>query len=981
MESASREKYQSDHYDKEYFDSSCGAQYIRNSHWLNFFGNIAVQIKKIINPKTAIDIGCAKGFLVEKLRENEVEAYGIDISEYAISEVENSVKPYCKVGSILNPIDSKYDLAICIEVLEHLFEEDAKIAISNICKCSNDVIFSSTPTDIHEKTHHNVKKPSYWAKLFAENGFYRDTDSDYSFITPWAARFKKKIMSEEELLVSYEDQLWDTVQKNEKIISKKNMVIESTQKQVKEIIPKIDEIKSRSQIELRLIKEENERKSDELELIKNENENRQDKLIEVKNSLEYKIGKYSIEYLGKNFPPNSIHGRILRGFLSRIFKNRLIQEFKIEEYEYRYQFNDEIDAKLIIHQIKTFEERPKISIIMPVYNTNIEFLKNAIESVKNQYYFNWQLCICDDGSTKKEVKNILKKYSKQEKIDVIFSEDNNGISEASNKALEIVNGEYVLLLDHDDQLSKNALLEIVQVINNNRNVEFIYSDEDKIEGNNHLEPFFKPDWSPDLFFSYNYPIHVSVFNTEILKKLGGFRKEFDESQDYDLILRYLEKVNQIYHIPKVLYSWRKSKGSTALAPSEKREAFEAGKRAINEALERRKINGYCEDGVQKFTYRVRYEIKGTPLISIVIPSRNLNYLKVCLKSIFEKSTYKNFEIIILDNSQDDKIEKFSENFKVIKLIKIFSKKFNFSKINNEGVRHSKGEYIIFLNDDTQVITPQWIENMLEHAQRDEIGAVSCKLLYENNLVQHAGTIIGIQKHAGNYGMIDRDEGGYFSYAKIVRNCSAVTAACMMISRKIFDQIRGFDEMIERAWQDVDLCIRIIKSGKFIVYTPYSILYHYEGLTRGSLDSTSDELAARKKFFLKNKDFIEKGDPFYNQNLSLTIPFKLRKRWVEPLQVLYDIYEGRKDLRLNFPNDVNRKLQQMIDWAATHGIISDSHKEFLEKHYEYYFENCSEQAKPLAKKIKFFLENESVQKKFPEMYKGEYKNYLNEIDIS
>jgi glycosyltransferase involved in cell wall biosynthesis len=615
---------------------------------------------------------------------------------------------------------------------------------------------------------------------------------------------------------------------------------------------------------------------------------------------------------------------------------------------------------------------------MPVYNAKTEFLKQAINSVKNQYYSNWELCICDDHSANSDVLKILQdEKAKDSRIKLHLSEKNGGISVASNYALNLAEGEFLLLLDHDDILSRNALLEIVSTINKYPDVDFIYSDEDKLDQRgNHVEPFFKPDWSPDLLFSYNYPIHVSVFRTKIIKQIHGFRKEFDGSQDYDLILRYLEQVKIIKHISKILYSWRKSIGSTALHFTEKSYAYETGRKAITSALERRNIDAVCNEGIQSGTYHVKYKIKNTPLVSIIIPTRKFENIQTCINSIKEKSTYENYEIIVLDSSTEKSIKEYCNKNNNIKYEKIKSIKFNFSKINNDAIKYCNGEYVIFLNDDTKVITSNWIEALLEHAQRDEIGIVGLKLLYENDHVQHAGTIVGIQHHAGNYGGMYKTDGGYFSFANIIRNCSAVTAACMMMKKKFFSEIGGFDENLARAWQDVDLCIRVLETGKNIVYTPYTTMYHYEGKTRGSTDSTNEELEARKIFRTKHKNFIEKGDPFYNPNLSLWKPYEILSNQNKPMKTLIDLYSGRPDLQKTFPDEQKNKFKNLIDWAATHGIVSDSHREFLQPHSKYYFENCSNDAKVLATKIKNYLESNELQNKFPEVKNGNYTNYLN-----
>jgi glycosyltransferase involved in cell wall biosynthesis len=746
--------------------------------------------------------------------------------------------------------------------------------------------------------------------------------------------------------------------------------------------------------ELEGLREQNSSRISELEGLREQNSSRIEQLMknnhlldskqssltqeinEINNSIAYIIAKDATILIDKKLSPNSKLGKFVRNVVYKKYKNRISQTRIDTEFSYKYEFDDFIDDEKVTEIISNLSHKPKISIIMPVYNTETKILQKAIESVKKQYYYNWQLCICDDHSTGNHIEKILKKHSGDNRIDVIFSKSNEGISLASNKALSIATGEYILLLDHDDELAKNALLEVVKKINEDRDVDFIYSDEDKIDDTgNHIEPFFKPDWSPDLFFCYNYPIHVSIFKKSILKEIGGFRKGFDGAQDYDLILRYLEKIDKISHIPKVLYSWRKIEGSTALNLNQKSYAYNAGKKALKEAIKRRGIDASCEEGLENGTYRIKYNIQENPLISIIIPSKSIKNISICIKSIVSKSTYTNFEIIIMDSSNNDEIKRYSQKFSKIKHEKIKSKNFNFSKINNDAVKKCQGDYVLFLNDDTKIITNDWIERLLEHAQREEIGVVGSKLLYDNDHVQHAGTIIGIQHHAGNYGGMYKNNAGYFSFANIIRNCSAVTAACMMMKKIVFEKIGGFDEKLARSWQDVDLCIRVINSGKLIVYTPYSMLYHYEGTTRGNKDSTNEELEARGIFRTKHKSFIENGDSFYNPNLSLANPFRIGKSNKKPLKVLSDMYEQRDDLRKAFPNDHNNEYQSVVDWVVTHGIIMDSEKEFFEPYYEYYYKNCSEKAKPLAKKIHEFLNNKELQNTYTEVWNGNFSNLL------
>ena len=708
------------------------------------------------------------------------------------------------------------------------------------------------------------------------------------------------------------------------------------------------------------------------ELVK-QNSFLQEELLAIKSAPMYQITKNITASLDKRLPVNSFFGKWLRKKIANRYATNMATEFV-----YEYSFDDHIQEETRQEMISSFKKNPKISILMPTFNSETTFLRKAIKSVERQYYGNWELCIVDDCSERENVKEILEQ-KKNSKIKIKLLNKNLGIGGASNECLKMASGEYVILLDHDDELSNNCLLEIVREINQNSDADYIYSDEDKIDlEGRHVEPFFKPDWSPDLFLSYNYPIHVSVFKKEILTNIGGFRTGYDGAQDYDLILRYLESVRKIAHIPKVLYSWRKNPGSTSLSLQEKGYAYEAGKKALQEYITRKGIQAECIDGLQRGTYHVKYKIKGNPMVSIIIPSRSHDNLRVCVDSIFEKSTYKNYEIIVLDSSKDKKINELCNAKKIIRL-QVENENFNFSKVNNMGVVKSKGEYLLFLNDDTSVISSDWIESLLEHAQRPEIAIAGAKLLYQNNHVQHAGTVIGIKRHAGNYGGMQKNDGGYFSFAKVIRNCSAVTAACMMMRKNIFDELGGYDKNLAKSWQDVDLCIRAIERGKNIVFTPYSLLYHFEGKTRGNRDSSEEELTARRIFREKHLDFILEGDPFYNPNLSLTTPFKIGQNINKPLKILSDMYERREDLRKMFPNDYQNNFRGLVDWVSTHGSVVDSERDTLQKFYDYYYENCSEQARPLAKKIRKFLTDSSLQKKFPEVFEGNFENLIKSLD--
>ncbi len=559
-----------------------------------------------------------------------------------------------------------------------------------------------------------------------------------------------------------------------------------------------------------------------------------------------------------------------------------------------WMLKNETNAAKLEHykkEIISFEYQPKISIVTPVYNPDVAWIKAAIESVINQVYENWELCIAD-ASTKKDVRKCLEAYAKKEaRIKIKFLSENKGISGNSYEALSLATGEYIGLLDHDDELSPDALYEAVKYLQNNRSADIIYSDEDKIDiKGNRTDPFFKPDWSPDRFLSHMYTCHFGVYRKKIIDEIGGFREGYDGSQDYDLVLRFIEKTNCIHHIPKILYHWRIVPGSAAGSNDAKKYAFTAAKRAINDYLKRNNIQGEVGDGFLLGSYHVKRKLLKTPLISIIIPTKdNVKILKKCINSILKNTSYPNYEIIIVNN---DSIEKMTyDYFKELKrtvCIKIldFKKDFNFSAINNFAVKSAAGEIILFLNNDTEVILKEWLSAMLEHAQRNEVGAVGCKLLYPDKTIQHAGVILGINyldgenivaEHSPKY--IPYNNHGYFGKACVIHNLSAVTAACMMLRKDVFEEVGGFDENLAIAYNDVDLCLKIREKGYLIVYTPYAQLYHYESQSSG-YDGTED----KKERFLKEIKYIrkrwgeviDKGDPYYNPNLtSDRVDFSIR----------------------------------------------------------------------------------------------------------
>lgn len=525
-----------------------------------------------------------------------------------------------------------------------------------------------------------------------------------------------------------------------------------------------------------------------------------------------------------------------------------------------------------------FKINPKISIIIPMYNTPINFFEELVNNLIDQTYTNWELCLADGSPEKNE--KLEKIYKKDERIKYKFIGENKGIAGNTNEALSLVTGDFVALLDHDDLLPIFSLYEIVKCINENPDVEFIYTDEDKFEklGGKRYDPYFKSDFAPDTLRANNFICHFSVFKKELMDKLGGFRSKYDGAQDYDILLRMSEETNNIIHIPKILYHWRVHSLSTAKSGgTAKPYAYEAGTKAIQDHIDRIGLKGTVESGNTLGTYKVNYEIQGNPKVSIVIPNKDyVKTLKVCINSIKKLTTYENYEIIIVENNSEEN-ETFEYYKKIdgkdkIKVVYFPEKEFNYSKIINFGVKNSTGDYIVQLNNDTELLTPNWLQEMLGFAQRDDVGAVGAELFYPDNTIQHAGIIIGIGGVAGHvFKNLPKGIHGYFSKDAMIQNLSAVTAACIMTPKSIYDEVGYMDEKFKVAFNDVDFCLKIRQTGKLIVYNPYVQFTHYESKSRGFEDTPEKKKRFQSeidRFHDKWQSVLDKGDPYYNINLRL-----------------------------------------------------------------------------------------------------------------
>ena len=545
-----------------------------------------------------------------------------------------------------------------------------------------------------------------------------------------------------------------------------------------------------------------------------------------------------------------------------------------------YDTHTDKDRKKIKLRIDQFHSEPLISVVMPVYNPPLAMLEDAIRSLQSQLYPNWELCVADDASTDIAVHELLQQYaSNDSRIKIVFREANGHISAASNSALELVNGEFVALLDNDDLLSENALFWVADAIVTHPDAGLIYSDEDKIDSDGRrYDPYFKPDWNRDLFYSHNVICHLGVYRTDLVRKLGGFRLGYEGAQDYDLALRCIEQLTpqQIVHIPKVLYHWRSHPGSTAQAGSEKNYALLAGVRALDDHFARTNISAKSE--LLDFgMYRVKYAMPNvTPLVSLIIPTRNgLDLIKQCIDSIVAKTTYKNYEIIIVDNNSDDpNVLAYFESLEENKNIQIIRdhRPFNYSALNNAAVKIARGEYIGLINNDIEVISPDWLTEMVSLGMQPGVGCVGARLWYPNDTLQHGGVVIGVGGIAGHsHKHLPKGASGYFSRAQLIQTLSAVTAACLIIKKSIYEEVEGLDEVnLKVAFNDIDFCLRVQDAGYRNIWTPYAELYHHESATRGTEDTPEKQIRFTEEVLYMKKRWGDElmNDPAYNPNLTL-----------------------------------------------------------------------------------------------------------------
>ncbi len=586
----------------------------------------------------------------------------------------------------------------------------------------------------------------------------------------------------------------------------------------------------------------------------------------------------------------------LHGLRQKLRARAFTRSNAYEEWVALFDTLSDGDRASIRQRIGELARRPKISLVMPVYQTPEPWLRRALESVRAQLYQDWELCIADDASKAPHVRRILEDAQASDpRIKVVFRERNGHISEASNSALELATGEFIALLDHDDELPEHALYLVAEELDAHPDADLVYSDEDKLdEKGRRFDPYFKPEWDPDLFSSQNYFSHLGVYRATLVREVGGFRAGFEGSQDYDLALRCIEKSARVRHIPHVLYHWRAVAGSTARAEGEKSYAQDAAERALAEHFAKVDPGIEVLAGPLPTTYRVKRPLPASPpLASLLIPTRDgFEILQRCIESVFARTDYPRFEIVIVDNQSQDKATldylRALETAGRARVLR-YDAPFNYSAINNFAVREAGGEVLCLLNNDVETIGEGWLTELVSQALRPEIGAVGCKLLYPDSTLQHAGVISGLGGVAGHaFKRRARDASGYFHRAQLLQRLSVVTAACLCVRREVYEEVGGLDEVnLSVAFNDVDFCLRVREAGYANLYTPFAELFHHESYSRGS-----DEAPAKRARFLREIRYMQERwartiqrDPAYSPNLSLdteqfdlAFPPRVEKPW-------------------------------------------------------------------------------------------------------
>lgn len=568
--------------------------------------------------------------------------------------------------------------------------------------------------------------------------------------------------------------------------------------------------------------------------------------------------------------------------LKKCAKKIYLKFFRLEEVSYRQWQKGALPTAKDLEKQRghKFDYEPLISVVVPMYETPVQFAREMIESVQKQTYGHFELCLADGSPTAGETAEMVQQMAAADsRIRYLRLEENQGIAGNTNEALAMAEGSYIALLDHDDLLSPDALYECVKAINADRDTDVLYSDEDKVDmkGKKQFDPHFKPDFNLYLLRTMNYICHLFVVSRRVLDAAGGFRTEYDGAQDYDFIFRCVEQARKIQHIPKILYHWRAHRNSTSENPESKKYAFEAGLRAVKAHYRRMGVHAKVEHGIKYGMYRTVFQRPYDPLISVIIPNKDhVQDLDLCIRTLAAQNAYSNYEIIVVENNSIKK-ETFAyykeqesrrDNFRVV----TWKEGFNYSAINNFGAGFAKGEYLLLLNNDIEMLSGGCLEDMLGFCMQEGVGIVGAKLFYGDDTVQHAGVVVGLGGVAGHaFVGLPREEYGYMAKAMCTQEMSAVTAACLLVKKSVYEEAGGMTTELAVAFNDVDFCLKVRSLGYLVIYDANAQAYHYESKSRG-LENTPEKLERfhREMRFFRDRwgEILEKGDPYYNVNLTL-----------------------------------------------------------------------------------------------------------------
>ena len=900
-------------YDESYFENYSSAESVSYSRaestWTSFFSRVADRIVDDLAPSSVLDVGCALGLLVEALRDRGVDAWGIDVSAWAISQVPDELKPYCAVRSISEPLTDRYELITAIEVLEHLPAWAIDSAIRNLTQHTDCILLSSTASELDDITHLNVRTPDFWGAQFARHGFFRDFEYDASYISgdAWLVR-RKHEPHVQDVVAGYEAFNWINRNRLQSILDVVVPERDELRQSVSELQRRVTEVdENRQNFEHRLgsaldaLKEQEEfytnregRRRAEVAAAHDEILRREHLLSEAsaRRAEAERLLSEARNYIAameatKVFRYSARLRRFYGGLRGRTTGARSAQfEPQVNaippfttygDWVKRYDTLSEEDRASIRSAISRMTVQPLISVVMPVYNTPEQFLREAIESIMGQLYPRWELCIADDCSTEPHVGTIVREYAvRDDRIRFVRRQENGHICAASNSCLEVASGEWVTFLDHDDLLAEHALAAVVSAINENPDCGLLYSDEDVVDAEGvPLHHYFKPDFDPLLLTGMNHLCHVITVRRDLVDEVGGFRLGTEGSQDWDLILRVTETMEQsrVIHIPKVLYHWRRHEASTAVSLEAKPYAGNAGYEAVRQHIERTDSAASVKPLVGLGWCRVEWAIPDpAPTVTIVIPTRDGRWLERCLTTIYRLTTYPRFHVLVVDNGSSSNTTLGALAGETRLTVLRDEGPFNFSAINNRGVRHSQSDLVCLLNDDCEVMTPDWLDQMVGQIIQDRVGAVGAKLYYENGTVQHAGVILGIGGVGGHvHRGIDRLDIGYWGRAALPQHVSAVTAACMLVRREAWDEVGGLnEERLGIGYNDVDFCLKLGRAGWKVVWTPFAELVHHESATRGP-DTEGENLARLNiegRYMKAEWGPQLLNDPAYNPNLTL-----------------------------------------------------------------------------------------------------------------